>query len=242
MSCIITDVVMELSALNVAVPKAGAIVLVSPTQRPLFINPEAAFREIFQPVRELITDSQGLWSVVLPWPTEQDPSVNSWVIQLPDGSRWQGDVPQDIAGPVTLWALKQSYDWALVEEDHPTGSRLIPVAIQGPVGPQGPAGAAVTLPTLPDPDYNKRLFFKPSNVIVWQQVDQKTAVFDGTVGLVHIDWTFDFAVPFKVSATVRESSDLVEVIIDNVDSQGCDVIVGGTPVCKVDVTAEETIS
>lgn len=135
MSCIITDLVVTLSPVMATVPVKGATVRVYPTQTPIFAEVSSVFREVYDPVETLVTDTSGTWSTTLPWPTEQDPTSSEWVIQLPDGSKWQGHVPEGIAGPLTLHTLKNTYGWSLLSQNLPTGSAIIPVAVQGPPGP-----------------------------------------------------------------------------------------------------------
>lgn len=137
MSCTIADLVTRLDSNNQPVPTNRGRILISPTQRPLFVSINSSFTEIWLPERTVFSNEEGEWSVVLPWPSEQDPQSNSWIIQLPDGMRFQGNIPEGVEGPLTIHQLKDDYGWALLSSVAPTGSSIIPVAIQGPPGPAG---------------------------------------------------------------------------------------------------------
>lgn len=113
MPCTITDKVVTFANSNVPVPIVGVTVAAQPAAEPIFTS-APPFRPVFNPHRKDITDSTGLWSFILPWPSESDPDVTQWQIQLPDFSVWQGTVPQDVPGPVSIHDLHVTYGWQLV--------------------------------------------------------------------------------------------------------------------------------
>lgn len=130
MACVIEDLVVKFDQENLPVPIPRSKVTVSPSQGPLFVKDPTIYREIGPiPQRVIGTDELGIWSVTLPWPSEQDPTYCKWIIELPDNSKWMGAIPEGISGPLTLHDLKTSYGWGLVTA---TNRELVPVAVQGP--------------------------------------------------------------------------------------------------------------
>lgn len=137
MPCVITDVATNTNPAGGAVPLPGVTIIAQPAGVPLFELVGGNFREVPQPARSVVTDASGNWSFTLPWPSEQDPSTTQWQIITPDRAVWQGTVPEGVAGPLTLHALKNLHGWGLVVG----GPQLAPpVVVQGPPGTQGPPG------------------------------------------------------------------------------------------------------
>jgi hypothetical protein len=118
MSCVITDLVGMFSADNTFIPERGAKVVVTPGVLPIFIKNGSVFRELPSapppnPSRILTTDDTGQYSITLPWPSETDPTTATWIIQLPDNTKWSGVIPEGIAGPLSLHNLTVDYGWTL---------------------------------------------------------------------------------------------------------------------------------
>lgn len=130
MACIIQDLVLNFDSTNAPIPVPLVSIYAEPATTPLFLSSSSLFHEQSFTKRSTATDVNGQWQFTLPWPSEQDPAITKWIITLPDGSRWMGNVPQGVAGPISLYTLKNSYGWGLISA---TNQNLIPVAIQGPL-------------------------------------------------------------------------------------------------------------
>lgn len=144
MPCIVRDLVVSFDQNNAPVPIKYAKILVDASKTPLFIESQSSFLELGPiPQRVIASGLDGVWTVTLPWPSEQDPSNNQWLITLPDNSRWMGFIPEAVAGPLSLHDLKQQYGWGLVSA---TNQDFVPVAIQGPPGGNLGAFSTANLP------------------------------------------------------------------------------------------------
>lgn len=114
MPCTISDIAMNVSPGNTAQPLQGVTVLVQPDAVPVFSLVDDVFREIVNPQRSVVTDVNGAWSVILPWPSETNPASTLWRITTPDLVVWQGSIPNGVDGPLTIYDLKNQYGWAQV--------------------------------------------------------------------------------------------------------------------------------
>lgn len=144
MSCTIADVAMSVANDGTSVPQAAAQIVISPTQLPVFESVAGAMREITAPTRTATTDATGNWSFAMPWPSESSPTTVRWSIKTPDGYSLCGQIPEGIAGPLTLFDLQNTYGWKRVN-----GTAQTFLTVQGA---SGTASGSV----LPTPDVTQR--------------------------------------------------------------------------------------
>lgn len=104
----------------------GKVVAI-PTIVPLFVKAGGIFYELNAPAPAAYTDAGGNFTLTLPWPSESFVTSGSlqWQIALPDGTIWQGTVPEGVAGPVSLYTLKTTYSWAVAASPSQVGAVLI---------------------------------------------------------------------------------------------------------------------
>jgi hypothetical protein len=114
MTCLIQDVATTLASDGSYRPLKRASVSAVPSALPLFTKQAGVFVILQNPAPVVVTDPAGNWALTLPWPSETSPAGVTWQIAEPDGTVWQGTVPEGIAGPLSLRTLQQSYAWAVV--------------------------------------------------------------------------------------------------------------------------------
>lgn len=114
MSCQVKDVLVSLGADGTTHAVPRAIVSAVPTTLPFSLKSGSAYNFVQNPQPSCQTDLYGNWSLTLPWPSESNPNTEQWQLTFPDGTVWQGTVPEGIAGPLTLWQLRNTYNWSQV--------------------------------------------------------------------------------------------------------------------------------
>lgn len=133
MPCIIKDLLVTFDSAGAVTAKAG-IVLAQPVDLPAFTLVSSVWvQEISRP-RHVDSDGNGYWQHTLPWQSESDPTTQTWLITLPDGSKWTGIVPEGIDGPLTLTDLIDDYDWVLASDS------ISATLYKGPKGDKGDTG------------------------------------------------------------------------------------------------------
>lgn len=144
MALTITDTIATLGADGNPMPIARAYIHAQPSIVPFYRKVSGAFVELQNGDLYVQSSDAGIWTVVLPWPSESKPPV-TWSISLPDGTVWAGSVPEGVSGPLTIDQLVQTYAWGITAGSASSTIATF-VGLQGPQGPGpiNPRGAWIS--------------------------------------------------------------------------------------------------
>ncbi len=151
-----------------------------------------------------------------------------------------GAASSDLPGTFSMIWIEPvtGYEWRGVEQ-----SAWIPSPTDAnsddPVTPPEDAVLLVGLPS-PLPTYKARMAWDGS-APVWQQFDSDQAVFDGSVGVLPVEWADFDGRPFVISIATR-CAEVAGVTLGEITDTGCNVYVTTMMACTVDVSVEEVIS
>jgi hypothetical protein len=142
MPCTITDKISTFSANNTITPVVGAQVIVTALYFPgLWAKNGGVWYPVENPIVQLTTDSNGMFTYVGLWPSELDPTNALHSFTLPNGTVIQGQFPEGNPGSLSTHDLKATFGWTLASQT-PTQA----LAIQGSGQPAAPIYSDSTRP------------------------------------------------------------------------------------------------